>query len=287
VSARPGSAALRAALRQASTVIALSVVALVAGVAAFAPWLVPHDPFDGDLLRRLQPPAWLEGGEWAYPLGCDALGRDVLSRLIYGARVSMSVGVLVVALAVTIGTSLGLVAGYFRGAADALLSRVAEVLLAFPYLVFAIGLMGMMGPGLHNVVAALLYREWVIAFRVVRGETLGARETEYVEAARAAGAGAAHIMGREILPNVLTPVLIVATIRMATIIMLEASLSFLGLGVQSPTASWGSMVAAGRDFLADAWWVSTMPGLAILALVLSINVASQALRDTFDPRLRT
>jgi ABC-type dipeptide/oligopeptide/nickel transport system permease subunit len=184
-----------------------------------------------------------------------------------------------------IGTLAGLAAGYFRGWTDTLISRLVDTLLGFPYLVFAIGLMAMMGPGLHNIVLALIYKEWVFTCRVVRGETLAAREQDYVEAARAVGAGSARIMLREILPNVLSPVLVVATFRMAYVIIMEASLSFLGLGVQPPTASWGSMVADGRDFLVDAWWVSTVPGIAILALVLAINLASQGLRDAFDPRL--
>jgi ABC-type dipeptide/oligopeptide/nickel transport system permease subunit len=239
------------------------------------------------LFRRLQAPAWLEGGEWAYPLGCDQLGRDILSRLLFGAQISFAIGIIVIAIAVAIGTLAGLAAGYLRGATDTALSRLADILLAFPYLIFAIGLMAMTGPGIHNLVLALVYREWVVSFRVVRGETLAAREVEYVEAARALGASRTHIMLREILPNILSPVLVVGTVRMATVIMLEASLSFLGLGVRSPTASWGSMVADGRDVLYDAWWVSTLPGLAILTLVLAINVASQGLRDAFDPRMRT
>jgi len=153
-------------------------------------------------------------------------------------------------------------------------------------LIFAIGLMGMMGPGLQNIILALAYKEWTISCRVIRGETLAARELEYVEAARAVGASRSHIMLREILPNILSPLIVVATTRMATIIILEASLSFLGLGVQSPLASWGSMVADGRAHLLEAWWVSTLPGVAIFVLVLAINIASQGLRDAFDPRLR-
>jgi ABC-type dipeptide/oligopeptide/nickel transport system permease subunit len=164
------------------------------------------------------------------------------------------------------------------------ISRVVDILLGFPYLIFAIGLMAMMGPGLANIIMALAYKEWVIPCRVVRGETLAARELEYVEAARALGASSRHIMMKEILPNILSPVIVVATIRIAHVIILEASLSFLGLGVQPPTASWGSMVADGRAFILEAWWVSTFPGLAILLLVLAINVASQGLRDAFDPR---
>ena len=254
-------------------------------VALLAPWLAPQDPYESDLLRRLQPPAWEEGGEAGFLLGCDALGRDILSRMIYGTRISIVIGIAVVLIATLIGTCLGLLAGYLRGPVDVVISRICDILLGFPYLIFAIALMAMMGPGLQNIILALAYKEWVLPCRVVRAETLAAREQDYVEAARALGASRSHIMGREILPNILSPVIVVATFRMAHIIIAEASLSFLGLGVQPPTASWGSMVADGRAFLLDAWWVSTFPGLAILALVLAINVASQGLRDAFDPRL--
>lgn len=261
----------------------LVIVAFVL-LALFAPWLAPHDPYEDDLLRRLQPPAWIEGGEWSYLLGCDGLGRDILSRIIYGSRVSLTIGVAVVLIATAFGTALGLAAGYLRGWVDVVISRVIDILLGFPYLIFAIALMAMMGPGLENIVLALVYKEWVVPARVVRAEVLAAREMEYVEAARAVGAPRLHIMLREILPNILSPVIVVSTIRMAHVIILEASLSFLGLGVQPPAASWGSMVADGRAFMLDAWWASTFPGIAILLLVLSINVASQGLRDAFDPK---
>jgi ABC-type dipeptide/oligopeptide/nickel transport system permease subunit len=272
-------AANRTAVAATAVIVAFVLAALA------APLLSPHDPAEADLFRRLQPPAWAPGGAWAFPLGCDSLGRDILSRLLYGARVSLLVAALVIGIAAVVGTLAGLAAGYLRGWTDTLVSRLVDTLLGFPYLVFAIGLMAMMGPGLHNIVLALVYKEWVFTCRVVRGETLAAREQDYVEAARALGCGSAHIMLREILPNVLSPVLVVATFRMAYVIIMEASLSFLGLGVQPPTPSWGSMVADGRDFLVDAWWVSTLSGLAILSLVLSINLASQGLRDAFDPRL--
>jgi ABC-type dipeptide/oligopeptide/nickel transport system permease subunit len=268
-------------------VAAAAVVVLFVLAALAAPLIAPHDPAEADLFRRLQPPAWMEGGEWAFPLGCDALGRDILSRLLFGARVSLLVAALVIGIAAVAGTLAGLAAGYLRGWTDTLISRLVDTLLGFPYLVFAIGLMAMMGPGLHNIVLALVYKEWVFSCRVVRGETLAAREQDYVEAARALGCRPGHIMLREILPNVLSPVLVVATFRMAYVIIMEASLSFLGLGVQPPTPSWGSMVADGRDFLVEAWWVSTFPGVAILLLVLSINLASQGLRDAFDPRLHS
>jgi ABC-type dipeptide/oligopeptide/nickel transport system permease subunit len=268
------------------TSLCCAVVVLLAGLAAlFAPAIAPHDPADADLLRRLQPPGWQAGGDWAYPLGCDGLGRDMLSRLIFGARVSLGVGFGVVLVSSLIGTLLGVFAGFARGAIDAVVSRVADVLLGFPYLVFAIGLMGMMGPGLSNIVITLVLKEWVVSFRVARGETLGAREQDYVEAARALGCPAWRIMWGEILPNILSPVLVVATIRMAFVIIMESSLSFLGLGVQPPAVSWGSMVADGREFLAEGWWVATLPGLAILVVVLAINLAGQGAREAFDPRL--
>lgn len=265
---------------------AAGVIAILFILAAlFAPLIAPHDPDEADLFRRLQPPVWL-GGEWAFVLGCDGLGRDILSRLIYGARISILVGTLVVAIATLVGIVAGLAAGFLGGWVDRAISWLVDVLLGFPYLIFAIGLMAMMGTGFQNIVLALAYKEWVVPARIVRGETLALRELEYVEAARALGASRSHIMLREILPNILSPVAVVATVRMAHVIILEASLSFLGLGVQPPTASWGSMVADGRDFLVDAWWVSTFPGLAILALVMAINVFSQGMRDAFDPRIQ-
>ncbi len=267
-------------LSTASTVTVLVFIVLAVG----APLIAPHDPNETDLFRRLQPPAWMAGGDWTFVLGCDALGRDIFSRIIFGARVSIFIGAFVIFVATGIGILAGLAAGYLRGWTDVVISRVVDILLGFPYLIFAIALIAMMGPGLQNILLALVYKEWVMPCRVVRGETLAAREVEYVEAARALGGSRRHIMLREILPNILSPVIVVATIRMAHVIILEASLSFLGLGIQPPTASWGSMVADGRSFMLEAWWVSTFPGFAILLLVLAINVAGQGLRDAFDPK---
>lgn len=275
---------LRNFMRNRLAVASSAVVILFILLAIFAPLIAPHDPNATDLFRRLQPPAWVEGGDWSYLLGCDQLGRDILSRIIYGARISIFIGAAVILVATTIGIIAGLSAGYLRGWVDVVISRIVDILLGFPYLIFAIGLMAMMGPGLINIILALAYKEWVIPCRVVRGETLATRELEYVEAARALGASRQHIMIREILPNILSPVIVVSTIRMAHVIILEASLSFLGLGVQPPTASWGSMVSDGRAFILESWWVSTFPGVAILLLVLAINVAGQGLRDAFDPR---
>lgn len=282
----PGTLAVRHFRRDPLAFGCALFLLAIAIIAVAAPAIAPHDPADADLLRRLQPPVWMDGGDWSYPLGCDGLGRDMLSRLIYGARISLGVGVFVVALATIIGAALGILAGFVRGLPDAILSRTADVLLGFPYLVFAIGLMGMMGPGLSNIIITLALKEWVVAFRVARGETLAAREQDYVEAARAIGCRRTRIMRDEVMPNILSPVLVVATIRMANVIIMEASLSFLGLGVQPPAVSWGGMVADGRDVLADGWWVSTFPGLAIMLVVIAANLASQGLREAFDPRLR-
>jgi peptide/nickel transport system permease protein len=286
VASAPARRELRRLMRDTGTMVAVGVVLLFALLALFAPVVAPHDPYQVDFLRRLQPPAWMPGGDWAHPLGCDALGRDILSRIIYGARVSILIGLLVVLVATTVGVLAGLAAGYLRGWTDIVISRIVDILLGFPYLIFAIGLMAAMGPGFGNILLALVYKEWVLPCRVVRAETLAAREQDYVEAARALGASRSHIMLREILPNIVSPVIVVATFRIAYVIIIEASLSFLGLGVQPPTASWGSMVADGRQFLHNAWWVSTFPGLAIMSLVLAINVASQGLRDALDPRFQ-
>lgn len=264
---------------------ALFIVAFV-GVAVLAPFIVSHDPGAGDLRARLLPPAWMTGGRPEYWLGTDELGRDLLSRILYGSRVSLYVGLLVVGVATTVGTVAGLVSGYFGGRIDAAVQRLVDILLAFPYLVFAIALMAVMGPGLTNLMLALVYKEWVYPARVVRAEVLAARSQEYVEAARAVGAGHGHILFREILPNVLSSVLVVSTLRVAWVILMEASLSFLGLGVQPPTPAWGSMVSSGRDYLFQAWWVSTFPGLAILLTVLGINLLGEGLRDALDPRLK-
>jgi len=263
------------------------IVFLFVMMALAAPLMAPHDPSETDLFRRLQPPAWMQGGETSFMLGCDALGRDILSRIIYGARISIFIGAAVIFIATTIGVMAGLASGYLRGMTDILISRLVDILLGFPYLIFAIALIAMTGPGLENIILALAYKEWVIPCRVVRGETLAARELEYVEAARAMGGSSRYIMLREILPNILSPVIVVSTVRMAHVIILEASLSFLGLGVQPPTASWGSMVADGRSYMLEAWWVSTFPGVAILLLVLAINVVSQGLRDAFDPKFHS
>jgi peptide/nickel transport system permease protein len=228
----------------------------------------------------------MEGGSPAYLLGTDDQGRDLGTRIIYGARISLLVGFLAVGISVAIGTSLGALGGFYRGRFDDVLSRFADLLLAFPFLIFAIGMMAFLGPGFANLILALTFKGWVEFFRLVRGEMMSEKTKEYVEAAKVVGQPKALIIGNEILPNIVQSVFVLATLRIGYMIIMEASLSFLGLGIQPPTPAWGSMVAAGRDYLLTAWWVSTMPGVALLILVLCINVLGEGLRDILDPRLR-
>jgi len=269
-------------------------LALLAGIvvivyilaAVLAPSLTPYSPVEGNLRQRLTPPAWMEGGTWMYPLGTDEQGRDILTRIIYGARVSLAVGFLAVGISVFAGTALGALGGFYRGRFDDLLSRFADLLLAFPFLIFAIGMMAFLGPGFGNLILALTFKGWVEFFRLVRGEMMSEKTKEYVEAAKVVGQPNLRIIGSEIVPNIIQSVFVLATLRIGYMIIAEASLSFLGLGIQPPTPAWGSMVAAGRDYLLTAWWVSTMPGIALLILVLCINLFGEGLRDILDPRLR-
>ena len=262
------------------------VIILYILMAIFAPLITTHSPSMGDLRMRLLPPAWLEGGNWTYPLGTDAQGRDLLTRIIYGSRVSLAVGFLSVGISALVGTALGALTGYFRGKLDGIVSRFADLLMAFPFLIFAIGVMAFLGPGFTNLILALTFKGWVEFFRLVRGEMLAAKTEEYVEAAQVSGQSDAAIIFQEILPNITQSVFVLSTLRMGYLIIMEASLSFLGLGLPPQIPAWGSMVSAGRDYLLMAWWVSTIPGIAILILVLSINLFGEGLRDILDPRLK-
>ena len=254
--------------------------------AVFAPLITSHDPAFGNLRLRFQPPAWQEGGSWDYPLGADAQGRDLLTRIVYGARISLLVGGLSVGISVLLGGTLGALTGFYRGRLDTVISRLADLLLAFPFLIFAIGVMAFMGPGFTNLILALIFKGWVEFFRLVRGEMMAEKTQEYVEAARVSGLGNLAIIVREILPNIIQSVFVLGTLRMGDMIIMEASLSFLGLGIQPHIPAWGSMVAAGRDYMLVSWWVSTFPGIALLILVLSINLFGEGLRDILDPRLK-
>ena len=273
-------------LRHPTAVLAAMVIITYVLAAIFAPYLTAHDPERGDLHVKHLPPAWQEGGEPTFLLGTDAQGRDLLARIIYGARISLWVGILAVGISMLVGTTVGCISGYFRGWIDQVISRFADLLLAFPFLIFAIGVMAFMGPGFVNLIAALCFKGWVEFFRLVRGEMLSEKTKEYVEAAKVMGLSSFAIIVSEIIPNIFHSVLVLGTLRMGFMIIMEATLSYLGLGIQPPTPAWGSMVADGRGSLMIAWWVSTLPGMAILFLVLSINLFGEGLRDILDPRLR-
>jgi len=253
---------------------------VLAGV--FAPILAPHDPETPALARRAIAPGGQAEG-LVFLLGTDALGRDILSRVIFGARVSLVVGICAVAIGATLGTFLGLLSGFYGRGVDALITRLADLQLSIPFLILAISVMAVLGAGLSKVILVLGLTSWIMYARVVRGEVLAVRTREYVLAAQALGASDTTILRRHILPNVSTSAIVIATFEIARAILSEASLSFLGLGIQPPTPSWGGMVADGREYLTTSWWISTWPGLAIAVTVLAINLLGDWLRDVLDP----
>lgn len=263
------------------------VVILVIVVAAglFAPWIAPYGYDDQDLVFAVQPPAWA-GGTWSNALGTDPLGRDVLSRIIYGARTSLLLGLGAVLIASVVGVALGLVSGYMGGRVDAVIMGVVEVQLSLPYLLFAIAFMALLQPGIGNLILVLVLRSWVVYAQLVRVAVLSMKEREFVAVATALGASDLRILLRHITPNIVAPALVVTTFQLAELIIVESSLSFLGLGVQPPVPSWGSMLSQGREYISSAWWLVTFPGLAIMVSVLGANLFGDAVRDFMDPRLR-
>lgn len=267
-------------------VIGLTVFILLVLTALFAPLLAPHSPIVQYRDALLTPPSWLPGGRPEYVLGTDAVGRDILSRLIHGARFSMLIGTVVVILALTSGTILGLVAGFFRGWIDGVLMRIMDLILAFPSLLLALVLVAILGPGLINTMIAIAIVLQPHFVRLTRSAVLGELGKEYVVAARVAGAGNLRLMFRTILPNCLAPLIVQATLSFSTAILDAAALGFLGLGAQPPTPEWGTMLAEARQFILRAWWVVTFPGLAILVTVLAINLVGDGLRDALDPKLK-
>jgi peptide/nickel transport system permease protein len=276
-------AARPSALRHRGFLAGLTLVALLAGAALLAPVLAPHDP----LQVVSGGGTTLEGPSRAHPLGTDILGRDILSRVLWAGRVSLSVGLGVEMLAALIGCMVGVLAGYYGGALDAVLMRSTDVVMAFPSLVLAIGLIAVFErPGLDKVVIVLVALGWTTIARVVRGVVLVLKARDFVQAARALGVGDTTIMVRHLVPNAVAPILVTSTIGVGSNIVAEAGLSFLGLGAQSPTISWGAMLADGQTFLATAPWVAVFPGLALLLAVLGVNLLGDGLRDLFDPRFR-
>ena len=255
---------------------------LLLGVSAiFAPQLSPFDPHAVDFARFLQPPG--DG----HLLGTDTLGRDVLSRIIFGTRVTLIVGFLSVFFSALLGCSLGLFAGYFGGWADAIITRITDIQLSFPFILLALTISALFGDGLWNVTWSLAIAGWPIYVRVVRGEVLAVKERDFTTAARSLGSSHRHILLRHILPNVLGSIIVVATLQVSQFIIAEATVSFLGFGVQPPTAAWGTMLSEGRTFLYIAWWITLFPGLALVLTALSMNIVGDWLRDRLDPTLRS
>lgn len=269
-------------------VLALIILSVIIFLAIFGPQIAPKNPNRQTLVKRLLPPfARNTQGEIEFLLGTDALGRDVLSRLIYGARVSVMVGFVAVAIGGVMGTTLGLIAGYFGGSTDDVIMRIADIQLAFPFILLAIMVLVVLGPGVLNLVLVLGIGQWVTYARIARGETISQREKEYVEAAHSVGMSNWRIMFRAILPNILAPLIVIASFNVASVILAEASLSFLGLGVPPTVPTWGAMLAESRDqLLGGKWWLAILPGLAIMFTVLSLNILGDWLRDFLDPRLR-
>ncbi|MBI4607383.1 MAG: ABC transporter permease [Candidatus Rokubacteria bacterium] len=265
--------------------VALAVLALMIAGAAAAPVLSPHPPLKQSLAQRLQAPMWIVGGSPDHLMGTDQLGRDILSRILHGGRISLMVGLLAVLLSGSVGTFLGLIAGHMGGAVDRLLMRLAEIQLAFPFILLVVAIVSVLGASATNVVLALGISGWVTYAKLVRAQVLTLRELAYVEAARALGAAGRRIAFRHLLPNAVSPVIVLASFSVAQMIILESALSFLGLGVQPPTPTWGGMLADSRTYLATAWWLATFPGLVLMLTVLAINILGDWLRDILDPTM--
>jgi peptide/nickel transport system permease protein len=262
----------------------LIVLALLVA-AVCSPQVAPHNPVRERLIDRLLPPAWGKDGEWRYLLGTDHLGRDVVSRIIYGSRVSLVVGFAAVAVGGSLGIVLGVMAGYVGGRLDEGIMALADIQLAFPTILLAITVIAVLGPSFTNLVLIIGLSGWVTYARIARGQVLSLREKEFVEASRAQGSDPLRTVCRHILPNMLSPLIVVATLDLARTIILESTLSFLGLGMQPPTPSWGGMLSDGREYLLTAWWIATFPGLALMLTALSFNRLGDWARDLTDPRL--
>ncbi|HEV8673865.1 MAG TPA: ABC transporter permease [Methylomirabilota bacterium] len=284
----PGEAwaVTRRLIRRRTALFGLVVLAGVVSAALAAPVLATFDPIEQDISQRLRPPGGADEHGRRHLLGTDQLGRDILARILFGSRIALLVAFSAVAIAGILGLAIGLLAGYFGGRVDDFFMRLADIQLAFPFILLAIAVIGVLGPSLRNIIVVVGVSGWVIYARIVRGEVLSLREREFVQAAIAMGSRHRRVILRHIVPNAFTPWLVIATLDMARVIILESALSFLGLGVQPPTPTWGGMLADGRVYLSTAWWLATFPGLAILVTVLGINLLGDGLRDTFDPRLK-
>ena len=265
---------------------ACAIFLLIVASAVFAPQISPHDPLAVNIRHRLAPPAWMDGGAPQHLLGTDQVGRDLLARIIYGGRVSLVVGAGAVLIAAIIGVLLGLGAGYFGGRTDWIIMTGINVMLTFPFVLLALAVISVLGPSLINMILVLGVAGWPIYARVIRAETMAIREREFVLAGRALGMSHARIVFRQIAPNLVSAIVVIATLQVAQVIIFESFLSFLGLGIQPPTPAWGNMLGEGRVYMLNSWWIATFPGLAIFITTLVINLMGNALRDWLDPHLK-
>jgi peptide/nickel transport system permease protein len=281
-----GQATLRRLLRLRWGLAAGAILLLIVASSALAPWIAPQDPLAVNIRHRLAPPPWMEGGTTQHLLGTDPVGRDLLSRMIYGGRVSLVIGVAAVILSATIGVLLGLGAGYAGGGTDWTIMTIVNVMLTFPFVLLALAVIAVLGPSLVNMIIVLGVAGWPIYARVVRAETMAIREREFVLAGRALGMSHTRIVFRQILPNLVSAIVVIATLQVAQVIILESFLSFLGLGIQPPTPAWGNMLGEGRVYMLNSWWIATFPGLAIFVTTLAINLMGNALRDWIDPHMK-
>jgi ABC-type dipeptide/oligopeptide/nickel transport system permease subunit len=266
--------------------VAAAITLAIVASAVLAPWIAPHDPLSVNIRHRLAPPAWMEGGASQHLLGTDPVGRDLLSRVLYGGRVSLVVGVAAVTVSATIGVLMGLVAGYFGGRLDWIITTLVNVMLTFPFVLFALAVIAVLGPSLPNMIIVLGIADWPLYTRVIRAETLAIREREFITAGRALGMSHSRIVFGQILPNLVSVIVVIATLQVARVIILESFLSFLGLGVQPPTPAWGNMLGEGRVYMLNSWWIATFPGLAIFVTTLAINLVGNGLRDWLDPHMK-
>jgi len=282
--AAPGLA--RRVWRNKAVTVGAGLLLLILFVAIFAPWLAPHDPYFQDLTNRTVPPIWHEGGTWAHPLGTDPLGRDYLSRLLYGARISLLIGVAVALISGLIGTTMGMLAGYFGGKTDMVVSFMVTTRLSMPVILVALATVALIGGSLWVVIMVLGLLKWDRFAVVMRSATQQVRSLDYVAAAQAAGASTPRVLLGEVLPNVLPHLVVVATLEAASAILLEAALSFLGLGVQPPLPSWGLMISEAKAYMFFSFWLIAIPGTALAVLIFAINLAGDGLRDLFSPEGR-
>lgn len=271
-------------LRSKTGTVGLLIVLALCVMAIFAPWIAPYEPGKIDTAKMLVPPFWQDGGSLAHILGTDNLGRDILSRIIYGSRISLVVGILSVLVAGTIGVIFGVISGYYGGIVDNMIMRLVDAFLSVPTILFCIVFLTVLDPGIPTLIIVIGVTSWVLYARMIRSETLSLREREYVKAARTMGVSDMEIMKRHILPNVMSSIIVISTLSVASTIITESSLSFLGLGIQPPTVSWGIMLSEGKEYVATSWWLATFPGVAITVTVLGIIFLGEWLRDLLDPR---